>query len=63
MKNESSVINLGCRLNSYESEVISDILVKNNVKSTTVINTCAVTNNAVQKSKSEIRKAKKNFYH
>lgn len=59
MKNESSVINLGCRLNSYESEVISDILVKNNVKSTTVINTCAVTNNAVQKSKSEIRKAKK----
>ena len=52
MKNESSVINLGCRLNSYESEVISDILVKNNVKSTTVINTCAVTNNAVQKSKS-----------
>ncbi|MDC3091062.1 tRNA (N(6)-L-threonylcarbamoyladenosine(37)-C(2))-methylthiotransferase MtaB [Rickettsiales bacterium] len=59
MKNESSVINLGCRLNSYESEVISDILVKNNVKSTIVINTCAVTNNAVQKSKSEIRKAKK----
>ena len=59
MKDESLVVNLGCRLNSYESEVISDILVKNKIKKTTVINTCAVTNNAVQKSKNEIRKAKK----
>ena len=59
MKDESLVVNLGCRLNSYESEVIADILFKNKIKRTTVINTCAVTNNAVQKSKNEIRKAKK----
>ena len=59
MKDESLVVNLGCRLNSYESEVIADILFKNKIKRTTVINTCAVTNNAVHKSKNEIRKAKK----
>ena len=59
MKDESLVVNLGCRLNSYESEVIADILFKNKIKKITVINTCAVTNNAVHKSKNEIRKAKK----
>ncbi len=59
MKNKSNVINLGCRLNSYESEVILDILKKNKIVNTTVINTCAVTNQAVSKSKYEIRKAKK----
>ena len=42
MKDESLVVNLGCRLNSYESEVIADILFKNKIKRTTVINTCAI---------------------
>ena len=60
LKNNSNVINLGCRLNSYESEVIEKILEKNKIKNVTVINTCAVTNQAVRKSKREIKKAKKN---
>ena len=59
LKNNSNVINLGCRLNSYESEVIEKILEKNKIKNVTVINTCAVTNQAVRKSKREIKKAKK----
>ncbi len=59
MKNKSNVINLGCRLNSYESRIIENILNKNKISNTTVINTCAVTNQAVQKSRLEIRKAKK----
>ena len=59
IKNNSNVINLGCRLNSYESEVIENILEKNEIKNVTVINTCAVTNQAVRKSKREIKKAKK----
>ena len=58
-KNNSNVVNLGCRLNSYESEVIANILEKNEIKNVTVINTCAVTNEAVRKSKREIKKAKK----
>ena len=53
------VINLGCRLNSYESEVIFDILSKKNIKNVTVVNTCAVTNQAVKKSELAIKKAKK----
>lgn len=59
LKNNSNVINLGCRLNSYESEVIENILEKNKIKNVTVINTCAVTNQAVRKSIREIKKAKK----
>lgn len=58
-KYNSNVVNLGCRLNSYESEVIANILEKNEIKNVTVINTCAVTNEAVRKSKREIKKAKK----
>ncbi len=59
MKNNSKVITLGCRLNICESEGIKDLLKKNKIFNTTVINTCAVTNQAVIKSKKEIIKAKK----
>tara|TARA_B100000886_G_scaffold260663_1_gene185560 strand:- start:229 stop:1494 length:1266 start_codon:yes stop_codon:yes gene_type:complete len=58
---KSKVINLGCRLNFFESGIIQDVLDKNEVKQTIVINTCAVTNNAVKKSIYEIRKARKMF--
>ena len=60
MNSKSKVINLGCRLNSYESSVITEILNENNIHNTTVINTCAVTNQAVQRSKKAIKLAKKN---
>ena len=59
MKANSKIINLGCRLNSYESEVIKDILEKNNINNTVVVNTCAVTNLAVKKSKQIIKQVKK----
>ena len=55
----TKIINLGCRLNAYESEVIRDILEKNSINNTVVINTCAVTNLAVKKSKQIIKKVKK----
>ena len=57
----SRVINLGCRLNFFESGMIQEVLDKHKIKETIVINTCAVTNNAVKKSVYEIRKAKKMF--
>ncbi len=63
MKMNSKIINLGCRLNSYESEVIKDILQKNKINNTVVINTCAVTNLAVKKSKQIIKKIKKERPH
>ena len=50
MKLNNKVVNLGCRLNSYESNIIKEILQENKTKNVTVINTCAVTNQAIKKS-------------
>ena len=60
-KNDSKVINLGCRLNFFESDIISKIINQRNLKKKIVINTCAVTNQAVKKSISEVKKAAKDF--
>lgn len=58
------VITFGCRLNSYESEVIKDILLKNDVfaftsKKIVIFNSCAVTKEAERQLCQSIRKAKK----
>ena len=59
MKKKQNVINIGCRLNSFESNVIKRILDSNKIKDKVVVNTCAVTNQAVRKSITAIKKAKK----
>ena len=59
IKKSSKVINLGCRLNFSEAEVIKNILSKNHLQKKIVVNTCAVTNQAVQKSIYEINKVAK----
>ena len=56
---KNSLINLGCRLNIYEGEIIKNHLSKNNIKNVTVINSCAVTSEAEKKVAYEIRKAKR----
>ncbi len=61
MKNKNYIINLGCRLNIYEGEIIKSHLKTNNLNNITVINSCAVTQEAEKKVSYEIRKAKKNF--
>ena len=60
MNKKNSLINLGCRLNIYEGEIIKDHLNNNSIKNVTVINSCAVTAEAEKKVAYEIRKAKKN---
>ena len=60
MDKKNSLINLGCRLNIYEGEIIKDHLNNNNIKNVTVINSCAVTAEAEKKVAYEIRKAKRN---
>ena len=55
------IINLGCRLNIYEGEVIKSHLKKNKLKNVTIINSCAVTVEAEKKVAYEIRKSKRNF--
>ena len=60
MSSKSKIINLGCRLNTYESEIIRNHTLSNNLKNFTIINSCAVTNEAEKKLVYEIRKSKKN---
>ena len=59
MDKKNSLINLGCRLNIYEGEIIKNHLNDNEIRNVTVINSCAVTAEAEKKVAYEIRKAKR----
>ncbi|MGA1759436.1 MAG: tRNA (N(6)-L-threonylcarbamoyladenosine(37)-C(2))-methylthiotransferase MtaB [Paracoccaceae bacterium] len=50
---------LGCRLNAYESEAMKDLAQTAGLKNAHIVNTCAVTAEAVRKSKQEIRKIRR----
>jgi len=56
---EAEIITLGCRLNAYESDVMRGHARDAGLTDTVIINTCAVTNEAVKGSRYAIRKAKK----
>lgn len=58
--NNSQVVTFGCRLNTYESEVIKDLSQQAELDNTVIINTCAVTKEAERQAKQAIRKLKKN---
>ena len=51
------VISLGCRLNAYESEVMAGHARDAGLTDAVIINTCAVTNEAVRQGRQTIRKA------
>jgi len=55
----TKVITLGCRLNAYESDVIAQNARDVGDTNAVVINTCAVTNDAVAESRRQVRKAKR----
>jgi len=55
----NKIINLGCRLNIYEGEIIKNHLTNENLNNITIINSCAVTAEAEKKVAYEIRRAKK----
>ena len=57
--NNNKIINLGCRLNIYEGEIIKNHLKNENLDNITIINSCAVTAEAEKKVAYEIRRAKK----
>src|SRR6478736_1519642 len=50
------VVTFGCRLNAYESEVIRREAVAAGVSDTVVVNTCAVTAEAVRQARQTIRR-------
>jgi threonylcarbamoyladenosine tRNA methylthiotransferase MtaB len=47
---------LGCRLNAYETEAMKELAAGAGLSGAVVVNTCAVTAEAVRKAKQEIRK-------
>jgi len=47
---------LGCRLNAYETEAMKELAAAAGVEGAVVVNTCAVTAEAVRKAKQEIRR-------
>lgn len=53
------VITFGCRLNAYESEVIRARASEAGLRDAIVINTCAVTGEAVRQSKQAVRKTRR----
>ena len=55
----NKVITFGCRLNTFESEVIKKALEKSGEKNLIVFNSCAVTASAERELRNAIRKSKK----
>jgi threonylcarbamoyladenosine tRNA methylthiotransferase MtaB len=53
------VMTFGCRLNAYESEAIKDRAREVQLRDTVVVNTCAVTAEAVRQSRQAIRRLKR----
>ncbi|TDH39362.1 tRNA (N(6)-L-threonylcarbamoyladenosine(37)-C(2))-methylthiotransferase MtaB [Pseudohoeflea suaedae] len=52
-------LTFGCRLNIYESEAISKAAAEAGLSDTLVVNTCAVTAEAVRSARQQIRKARR----
>ena len=50
---------LGCRLNAYETEAMKELSAAAGVDNAVVVNTCAVTAEAVRKARQEIRKLRR----
>jgi threonylcarbamoyladenosine tRNA methylthiotransferase MtaB len=56
---DTEFVTFGCRLNTYESEVMRDHAAKAGMKDAIVFNTCAVTAEATRQARQAIRKAHK----
>jgi threonylcarbamoyladenosine tRNA methylthiotransferase MtaB len=57
--NGIEVVTFGCRLNAYESEVIRARATDAGLRRAVIVNTCAVTGEAVRQSRQAIRKLKR----
>lgn len=57
---KSKVITFGCRLNTYESEIIKGHANSAGLKDSVIFNTCAVTAEATRQAKQSIRRTRRN---
>ena len=51
--------NHGCRLNAYETEAMKELVTDTGLENAVIVNTCAVTSEAVRKARQDIRKLRK----
>ncbi|GHC52044.1 tRNA (N(6)-L-threonylcarbamoyladenosine(37)-C(2))-methylthiotransferase MtaB [Neogemmobacter tilapiae] len=54
---------LGCRLNAYETEAMRELAAKAGLQNAVIVNTCAVTAEAVRKAKQDIRRLSRDNPH
>ncbi|MBL3585511.1 tRNA (N(6)-L-threonylcarbamoyladenosine(37)-C(2))-methylthiotransferase MtaB [Rhodovulum sulfidophilum] len=50
---------LGCRLNAYETEAMRELVAEAGLENALIVNTCAVTSEAVRKARQEIRRLRR----
>jgi len=55
----NDVITFGCRLNAYESQAMSELMAREGVAGALLVNTCAVTNEAMRQARQAIRRARR----
>lgn len=58
-KKEPQIVTFGCRLNTYESEVMRDHALKAGLGEAIIFNTCAVTKEAERQARQAIRRARR----
>ncbi len=59
MSKNQEVVTFGCRLNTYESQIIKNNLAESRLDNVVVINSCAVTKEAEKQARQTIRKIKR----
>jgi threonylcarbamoyladenosine tRNA methylthiotransferase MtaB len=50
---------MGCRLNAYETEAMKELAAESGLQNAVIVNTCAVTAEAVRKARQDIRKLRR----
>jgi threonylcarbamoyladenosine tRNA methylthiotransferase MtaB len=58
--NDIEIVSFGCRLNTYESEVIRATALRAGLEDAVIFNTCAVTAEALRQARQAIRRARRN---
>jgi len=53
------IITFGCRLNAYESQAMGELMAGEGVRKTVLVNSCAVTGEAMRQARQAIRKARR----
>jgi threonylcarbamoyladenosine tRNA methylthiotransferase MtaB len=58
-KTATEVVTFGCRLNTYESQVMQDLATQAGLENTFIINTCAVTSEAERQARQTVRRLRR----